>query len=44
MVPLPFSRVEITLGALQTIAPTATPEAFEAERERIEKIMQPVTI
>jgi lysophospholipid acyltransferase (LPLAT)-like uncharacterized protein len=44
MVPLPFSRVEITLGALQSIAPTATPEAFEAERERIEKIMQPVTI
>jgi lysophospholipid acyltransferase (LPLAT)-like uncharacterized protein len=44
MVPLPFSRIEVTFGALQNIAPTGTDEAFEAERSKLEKIMQPVTL
>lgn len=44
MLPLPFARVDVTLGALQRIAPTETPEQFEAERARIEKLLQPVTI
>ncbi len=44
MVPLPFARVDITIGALQSIGPTGTNEEFEAERVRIEKIMQPVTL
>ena len=43
MVPLPFSRVDVIFGALQRVKATDTPEEFEAERERIEKIMQPVT-
>jgi lysophospholipid acyltransferase (LPLAT)-like uncharacterized protein len=41
MIPLPFSRVEVTLGAPQYIPPTATAEEFEAERLKFEKIMQP---
>ena len=44
MVPLPFARVDVTLGALQRVGPTETNEEFEAERLRIEKIMQPVTL
>jgi lysophospholipid acyltransferase (LPLAT)-like uncharacterized protein len=44
MVPLPFTRVDITFGALQSIGPTQTPGEFETERLRIEKIMQPVTL
>lgn len=43
MIPLPFSRAEITLGPPQRIAPTDSGQAFEAERLRIEKIMQPAT-
>ena len=44
MLPLPFSRVDVIFGALQRIEPTDTPEEFEAERLRIEKLMQPVTL
>lgn len=44
MVPLPFARVDVIFGALQRIEPTDTPEEFEAERVRIEKIMLPVTL
>ena len=44
MLPLPFARADVTLGPLQRIEPTETPEEFEAERVRIEKIMQPVTL
>lgn len=44
MVPLPFSRVDVTFGPLQKVKQTETPEEFEAERVRIEKIMQPVTL
>ncbi|MDD5200315.1 MAG: lysophospholipid acyltransferase family protein [Terrimicrobiaceae bacterium] len=39
-IPLPFSRVEVTLGAYETIPATATPEAFEAERLRIETLLR----
>jgi len=41
MIPLPFSRVDLTFSAVQHIAPTTTNEAFETERLRIEKILQP---
>lgn len=44
IVPLPFARVDVIFGALQRIEPTDTPEEFEAERVRIEKLMQPVTL
>ena len=44
MVPLPFSRADVTLGPLQHVAATDTTEQFEAERARIEKIMQPITL
>jgi lysophospholipid acyltransferase (LPLAT)-like uncharacterized protein len=43
MVPLPFSRIDMTLGPLERVAPDATGERFEAERLRIEKVMQPDT-
>lgn len=39
-IPLPFSRVDITIGAYETIPPTPTPEAFEAERVRIETLLR----
>lgn len=44
MIPLPFSLAEVTFGPTQHIAQTDSDEAFEAERARLEKIMQPVTI
>ena len=44
MIPLPFSRVEFTFGAVQHIPPTETNEAFEAERLKLEKILQPVNL
>jgi hypothetical protein len=43
MVPLPFTRADVIFGRLERIEPTETEEEFEAERLRIEKIMQPVT-
>ena len=43
MVPLPFSRIDLTFGKLEYVAPTATEEEFEAERLRLEKLMQPET-
>jgi lysophospholipid acyltransferase (LPLAT)-like uncharacterized protein len=39
-IPLPFSRLDITIGAYETIPPTPTPEAFEAERLRIETLLK----
>jgi lysophospholipid acyltransferase (LPLAT)-like uncharacterized protein len=39
-IPLPFSTVEIIFDTYQTIPPTPTPEAFEAERLRIETILK----
>jgi lysophospholipid acyltransferase (LPLAT)-like uncharacterized protein len=44
MIPLPFSRVEFTFGAVEHIRPTTTNEEFEAERLRLEKILQPVNL
>jgi lysophospholipid acyltransferase (LPLAT)-like uncharacterized protein len=43
MVPLPFSRIDMTFGKLEFVAPTGTEEEFEAERMRLEKLMQPQT-
>ncbi len=39
-IPLPFSRLDITMGAYETIPPTPTEEAFEAERLRIETLLK----
>lgn len=39
-IPLPFSRLEITLGPYESIPPTETEEAFEAERLRIESYLK----
>jgi lysophospholipid acyltransferase (LPLAT)-like uncharacterized protein len=39
-IPLPFSRLDITMGAYETIPPTPTDEAFEAERLRIETLLK----
>jgi Uncharacterized protein conserved in bacteria len=39
-IPLPFSRVDVTIGPYETIPPTPTPEAFEAERLRIETLLK----
>ena len=43
MVPLPFSRINMTFGKLEFVAATGTEEEFEAERMRLEKLMQPQT-
>jgi lysophospholipid acyltransferase (LPLAT)-like uncharacterized protein len=39
-IPLPFSRVDITINPCETIPPTPTEEAFEAERLRIETLLK----
>lgn len=39
-IPLPFSRVDITIGPCETVPPTPTEEAFEAERLRIETLLK----
>ena len=39
-VPKPFARVEITLLPLQTVASTASTEAFEQERLRLEALLR----
>ncbi|MFV0337922.1 MAG: lysophospholipid acyltransferase family protein [Chthoniobacterales bacterium] len=39
-VPLPFSRIDVTLGEFQTIAQTETAEDFEKERLRIETLLK----
>lgn len=44
MIPLPFSAVKVTFGKPEAVGPTSTDEAFEAERSKLEKIMQPVTL
>lgn len=43
MVPLPFSRIDMTFGKLEFVAATRTEEEFEAERLRLETVMQPLT-
>jgi len=44
MVPLPFSRVDIHFGKIHHIPENLTKEEFEAERARIENVMQPATL
>jgi hypothetical protein len=39
-IPKPFSKVDITILPLETIAATPGPEAFEAERQRLEAILR----
>ncbi|MDR3401967.1 MAG: lysophospholipid acyltransferase family protein [Chthoniobacter sp.] len=39
-IPKPFATVDITLLPLETIPDTDTPEAFETQRARLEKIMR----
>jgi lysophospholipid acyltransferase (LPLAT)-like uncharacterized protein len=39
MIPKPFSRVEITIGALVEVAKTTTEEEFEQERLRLENAL-----
>lgn len=39
-IPLPFSTVEIIFDTYQNIPPTPTPEAFEAERLRVETLLK----
>lgn len=41
MIPLPFSSATITLCAAHEVRPTATDEEFEAERARLEAVLQP---
>jgi lysophospholipid acyltransferase (LPLAT)-like uncharacterized protein len=40
MIPKPFARVEITFGPAHRIAATASDEEFEAERLKLEHVMQ----
>lgn len=40
MIPLPFSRVTVTLDELVRVVKTSTVEEFEAERARVEKILR----
>ncbi len=39
-IPLPFSRVDVTIGPYEAIPPTPTPAAFEAERLRVETLLK----
>lgn len=39
-IPLPFSRLDITIAPYETIPETTTEEAFEAERLRIETLLK----
>ena len=41
MIPKPFATVEITFDALHHVAPTADEAEFEAERLRLERMLQP---
>ncbi len=38
-IPFPFSRIDVTLLPYETIPPTADDAAFEAERQRIENLL-----
>ena len=40
MIPKPFATVEITFDTLHAVAPTADDAAFEAERLRMEKMLE----
>jgi lysophospholipid acyltransferase (LPLAT)-like uncharacterized protein len=39
-IPLPFSRIDVTIGPYQTAAPTETEADFEKERSRLEEILR----
>lgn len=39
MIPCPLTRVEVTIGDLHRVRATADPEAFEAERQNLERLM-----
>lgn len=39
-IPLPFSRIDVTIGAYETIPATPDEAAFEAERSRIETLLR----
>lgn len=41
MIPLPFSRVDVTVGGLISIPKTASDAEFENERARLETLLQP---
>ncbi len=41
LLPKPFSRISITFDVLHKVAPTQTPEAFEEERLRFERVLRP---
>jgi lysophospholipid acyltransferase (LPLAT)-like uncharacterized protein len=43
MIPLPFSRVDVTFGEVLQVAPTGSDSEFEAKRAQIEQILQPKT-
>ena len=38
-IPLPFSRLDVTLGPLLIVLPTDTEDAFESERRKIESVL-----
>lgn len=40
MIPKPFSRVDVTLLPLETVRPTESADAFDAERNRIADILR----
>jgi lysophospholipid acyltransferase (LPLAT)-like uncharacterized protein len=44
MIPKPFARVTVTLGALYVAPETATPEEFERERARLRDLMLAGTV
>lgn len=39
-IPLPFSRIDVTIGPLETIPETPDEESFEFQRQRIEMILR----
>ncbi|MBE2181726.1 MAG: lysophospholipid acyltransferase family protein [Chthoniobacterales bacterium] len=39
-IPLPFSRLDVTLGPILTVPQTADEAAFEAERRKIESVLR----
>lgn len=39
-IPLPFSRLDVTLGPLLRVPDTASEAAFEAERQKIESVLR----
>ncbi len=41
-IPKPFARIDLTMLPLETIPETETPEAFEAQRARLEKMMRDI--